>query len=112
MKDYYLSFAFNTEAVLNIPKELLTCTYSPCQFLFTYEFLQDHIEVLFKKLRQRSGWNKNLNVMQSKYTLRRIVIRNNIELSPAGNYTAFDCSFLSDQWTVRPSNKEESNMSH
>ena len=83
-------FVFSMESMQCIAKDLLTRTYHPYSYVLTYKFSQDHIELLFNKLRQRGGWNNNPNVMQFKYSLRRIIIRNSIEPSQTGNCTSFE----------------------
>ena len=82
-------FVFSIESNVSIVKDLLTHTFCPYQYVLTYKFSQDHIELLFNKLRQRCGWNNNPNVLQFKYALRQIIIRNSIEPSQTGNCTSF-----------------------
>ena len=82
-------FVFSIKSIVSIVKDLLTRTFCPYEYVLTYKFSQDHIELLFNKLRQRCGWNNNPNVLQLKYALRRIIIRNSIEPSQTGNCTSF-----------------------
>ena len=63
-------FVFSIESIVSVVKDLLTHTFCPYQYVLTYKFSQDHIELLFNKLRQRCGWNNNPNVLQFKYALR------------------------------------------
>ena len=57
--------------------------------ILMYKFPQDHLELLINKIRCRCGWITP-NVLQFKYALRRILIRNSIEPSSTGNFTHFD----------------------
>ena len=72
-------FSFSLHLVESICKELLTCKYLPYRFVLTYKFSQAHIEMLFNKIRRCCGWNNNPNIMEFKYALRRIILRNSIE---------------------------------
>ena len=72
-----------------ISHELLFRSYHPLKYVLTYKFSQDHIELLFNKIRRRCGWNNNPNVQQFKYALRSILLRNSIEPSQTGNCTHF-----------------------
>ena len=63
-------FVFSIESIVSVVKDLLTHTFFPYQYVLTHKFSQDHIELLFNKLRQRCGWNNNPNVLQFKYALR------------------------------------------
>ena len=71
---------------------MITHTDCPLKYVLTYKFSQDHIELLFNKIRHKGGWNNNKNVLQLKYALKGILIRNSIELSNRGNCTHFQDS--------------------
>ena len=85
-------FSFSLHSVASICKEFLACKYLPYRFVLTYRFSQDHTELLFNKIRRCYGWNNNPNVMEFKYALRRIILRNSIELSKTGNGISFEDS--------------------
>ena len=85
-------FSFSLHSVASLCKEFLTCKCLPYRLVLTYKFSQDHIELLFNKLRRCSRWNNNPNVMEFKYTIRRIILRNSIEPSKTGNCTSFEDS--------------------
>ena len=51
------------------------------------------MELLFNKIRCRCGWNNNPDVLQFKYALRAILLRNSIEPSKTGNCTPFEDVF-------------------
>ena len=72
-------------------KELLNRRCNHYKIVLTYKLSQDHIELLFNKIQRCCGWNNNPNVLQFKYVLRCIIIRNSIEPSKTGN-----CTNLSD----------------
>ena len=85
-------FVFSVQSIMAIATELLNCSYKPYKYVMAYKFSQDHLELLFNKICGHCGWNNNPDVLQFKYALRRLLIRNNIEPSKTGNCTSFDDS--------------------
>ena len=83
-------FTFSIHSLVSIAQEYLCHECCPLQYILTYKFSQDHIELLFNKICHRCGWNNNPNVLQIMYSLRRLLIRNSIESSNTGNCTHFD----------------------
>ena len=79
--------------------------------MLTYKFSQDHIELLFNKIRRHGGWNNNPNVLQFKYALQRIIIRNSIEPSQTGNCTNFDDALCESEGLLQFSWKRSQVMS-
>ena len=67
-------FPLSIRAVSAVAEELLKRKSEPYKFVLTYKFSQDHLELLFNKIRQRGGWNNNPNVHAFKMALRRILI--------------------------------------
>ena len=84
--------------------DLLMQSYRPYKYVMTYKFSQDHIELLFNKIQRHCGWNNNPDVLQFKYALRQMLIRNSIKPSNTGNCTDFNESlcdpstFLTLSW--------------
>ena len=85
-------FTFSIQSIQSIVTELLNRSYRLYKHVLTYKLSQDNIELLFNKIRQCCGWNNNPNVLQFKYALRQIIIRNSIEPSKTGNCTNFEDS--------------------
>ena len=83
-------FVFNLYSIKAMVWNLLNHNFHPYQYVLTYKFSQHHIELLFNKIRCHGGWNNNPNVLQFKYALRIIIMRNSIETSKTGNCTNFD----------------------
>ena len=77
---------------MSLCQNLLTRRHLQFQYILTYKFSQDAIELLFNKIRQHCGSNNNPNAREFKWALRRIIIRNSIEPSKTGNCTNFDDS--------------------
>ena len=60
-------FPFSIRAVSAVAEEPLKRKSEPYKFVLTYKFSQDHLELLFNKIRQRGGWNNNQMFMHSKW---------------------------------------------
>ena len=90
-------FVFSMHSVKAIAGELLQCNYHPYKYVLTYKVSQDHIELLFNKIRWRGSWSNNPNAQQFKLALRQIIIRNSIEPSKTGNCTNFDDALCESQ---------------
>ena len=69
---------------------MLTLPENPFKYVLTYKYSQDHIEILFSCIRAKGGWNNNLNSLQLKYTLRRMLLGNSVTPSANANCQVFD----------------------
>ena len=67
---------FSLKSLAALVTELLQNNENPVKYVLTYKFTQDHLELLFSKIRHFGGWNNNPNVLQFKYALRWLLIRN------------------------------------
>ena len=99
-KTAIIGFAAATKSLRNIATDLFTQPH-PYKFVLTYKFSQDHIELLFNKIRRRGGWNNNPNILQFKWALRRILTRNSISPSSIGNCTDFEESLCESLFEIR-----------
>jgi len=59
-------------------------------YILTYKFSQDHLELLFAQIRQRYGSNNNPNVVQFKTALKQILFKNYIKCKSSGNCNVFN----------------------
>eukprot|EP00794_Sanderia_malayensis_P011743 gene11743-12964_t len=84
-KTFVKGFAISAFSVLSICKILLERSEVPFQYILTYRFSQDRIEMFFSKIRSRFGWNNNPNVLQFKYALRQLLLKNKIESPSTAN---------------------------
>ena len=62
---------------------------NPFTYLLTYQYSQDHLELLFSCIRSRGGWNNNPNCSQLKYSLRKMLMRNAVTASKNANCVDF-----------------------
>ena len=80
---------FSLKSLAALVTELLHKDENPVKYVLTYKFSQDHLELLFSKIRHFGGWDNNPNVLQFKYALKWLLIRNSIEPGKMGNCTPF-----------------------
>eukprot|EP00795_Rhopilema_esculentum_P001042 gene1042-15371_t len=117
-KTFILGFLMTMKSIMSIAKELLTAPERPFNYVLTYKFSQDHIELLFACIRGRGGNNNNPNTLQFKYAIRNLLLKNSIVASSQANVMSFDenCtgSLFSLKWTKHrspiceyPSNDDE-----
>ena len=52
----------------------LAAKRKPFNYLLTYKYSQDHLELLFSCIRSRGGWNNNRNCLQLKYAPRKMLM--------------------------------------
>ena len=52
---------FSLKSLVALVTELLQKDENPVKYVLTYKFLQDHLELLFSKIRHFGGWNNNPN---------------------------------------------------
>ena len=88
-------FTVSSCSMAELSQHLLKHPVAPFGYILTYKFSQDHLELLFNKIRRRCSWNNNPDVLQFKYALRAILLQNSIKPSKTGNCTPFDDVFKS-----------------
>lgn len=60
------------------------------KYLLPYKFSQDHLEMLFSKIRRRGGWNNNPTAEQFRHALRILLQQNEIKAPASGNTIQLD----------------------
>ena len=78
-KTFIVGFITSAKSVLAISKHLLYRENNPFQYVLTYRFSQDSLEMFFSKIRGRFGWKNNPNVLEFKYAIRALLLKNNID---------------------------------
>jgi len=88
-------------------------------YILTYKFSQDHVEILFGQIRQRGGSNNNPNVIQFKTAMKQILLKNAIKCINDGNCNTFDddaiCSIFDFKWNTKRAeftDEDENSDSH
>lgn len=72
-KNFVLGFAIAIKSILEMSKSLFLESLS-FTYVLAYTFSQDHIELLFGRIRRRFGSNNNPNIMQFKIAMKHISI--------------------------------------
>ena len=94
-------------SILSISKNLLERAESPFEYVLTYRFSQDTLEMYFSKIRSRFGWNNNPTALQFKYALRSLLLKNKIEAPKTAN-----CVQLTEEETEVGPGKVDSSVSN
>ena len=84
-KTFVLGFTISALSIINISKALLERRETPFEYISTYRFSQDQIAMYFSKIRSRFGWNNNPTVLQFKYALRQLLLKNKIDSPSTAN---------------------------
>ena len=84
-KLFIVGFSVSALSILAISKLLLERSDLPYEYILTYRFSQDQLEMYFAKIRSRFGWNNNPTALQFKYALRALFQKNKIESPSTAN---------------------------
>ena len=86
-------FVILARSILAISKDQLFRENRQYEFVLTYRFSQNFLEMFFSKVRGRLEWNNNPNALEFKYALPSLLLKNKIEYSPTANCveTKDDC---------------------
>jgi len=79
----FLCFILDIESITSLADELLE--ERQFKYFLTYRTSQDHIELLFGKIRQRGGWNNNPTTIQFCSALKTILMSKFVRPSKNGN---------------------------
>lgn len=78
------------------------------KYVLTYKFSQDHIEILFSKIRSRHGFNNNPNVLQFKSAIRQLLLHNDIKHSTNASCIQLDTDVCGSIFTIMWKKKSKS----
>ena len=84
-KTAWIGFICTIKSTIAIVQHLLMRDNMPFKYVLTYKMSQDHLEMLFSRIRRRGGWNNNPNCLQLKWALRAILMKNGITPSNQAN---------------------------
>ncbi|KYN29364.1 THAP domain-containing protein 9, partial [Trachymyrmex cornetzi] len=82
-RTFIYGFALALKSILEVAEDIFN-ERPHYKYLLTYKFSQDHAEILFGKIRSRHGFNNNPNVLQFKYAMKQILMRNDIKTNSTG----------------------------
>lgn len=96
-KTFVIGFVITIKSTIAMATEMFTME-NPFQYLLTYKYSQDHLEILFSCIRSKGGWNNNPNCLQLKYAMRKMLLRNAVSASKNANCQ----TFTNDSTTIIP----------
>ena len=94
MKTFIMGFALSSKSILAVAEHLLSRKYNQFEYVLTYRFSQDQLEMFFSKVRSRLGWNNNPNALQFKWALRVQLQKNQVAASSSANCLVIEESKL------------------
>ena len=89
-KTFIVGFAVSTKSIIALAKQLLNRNHNKFEYVLTYRFSQDQLEMFFSKIRSRLGWNNNPNALQFKWALRALLQKNQISAPQTANCSVID----------------------
>ena len=84
-KTGFLGFIVNIDSLVNLFKHYVHSGTTGLTFLCTYKFSQDHLELLFGKIRSMGGCNNNPTARQLCAAYKKFLEQNEIEDACKGN---------------------------
>ena len=96
-KTFILGFALSSKSILAVAEHLLSRNYNQFEYVLTYRFSQDQLEMLFSKVRNRLWWNNNPNALQFKWALRVLLQKNQVAASSSANSLVVEESKLEEE---------------
>ena len=86
-KTFIVGFITSAKSVLVISKDLLYRENNPFQYVLAYKFSHDPLERFFSKVRGHFGCYNNPNVLEFKYTIGAMLLKNNTGAPGTANCT-------------------------
>ncbi len=77
-RTFVQGFIMTSKAVLRVASNLLMQDEASFQYVLTYRMSQDHLELLFRCLRGKNGFNTNPDTLQFRSSLRQLLLKNSI----------------------------------
>ena len=78
-KTGFVGFILAIESVKMLFKDLVGSIDPPMNYLLTYKFSQDHLELFFGAVRSAGGFNNNPTAQQFTAAYKRLLMRSTIE---------------------------------
>ena len=78
-----LGLCLASKSVMDVSAALLE--EQDFKYVLPYKMSQDHVELLFGRIRRMGGYNNNPNVVQLQHAMRRLTLHNFISPSATGN---------------------------
>jgi len=84
-RTFLYGIAITARSILSVAHDLLFSSNAFYKYILSYKFSQDHVELLFQKIRSCNGYNNNPNALQLQYAMRKLLLRNSVKNSNNGN---------------------------
>lgn len=108
-KTFIYGLSIAARSILDISQEILK-NNKFFKYILTYKFSQDHLEILFSKIRGRHGFNNNPTCQQFKYAIRQILLHADIKQSINSNCFEFDTEYAISIFPLMWKKKREDNL--
>ena len=89
-KTFIVGFSVSTKSIIALAKQLLNRNHNKFEYVLTYRFSQDQLEMFLSKIRSHLGWNNNPNALQFKWALRALLQKNQISTPETANCSVID----------------------
>lgn len=96
--------AVAVKSVVSIAEDLLFNTQY--KYLLTSKLSQDHLEIFFSKIRQRSGYNNNPNVIEFRTAMKKLLLKNSVSASYSANCILMDSASTESVFEIRWAKKK------
>lgn len=84
-KTGFLGFIVCIESLIGVYENTVSCQQYGLNYLLTYKFSQDHLELFFGKLRRLGGCNNNPTARQFRSAYKRLLVHNDVQDVLRGN---------------------------
>lgn len=88
-KTFIYGLSIAAKSILDISEKIFENNKS-FKYILSYKFSQDHLEILFSKIRGRHSFNNNPTCQQLKDAFRQILLHSDIKQSINANCFEFD----------------------
>lgn len=83
-KAFIIGFNTAAHSLVEIARYVFD-NFPQTKYFLSYKLGQDHIEMLFSKIRSKGGYNNNPDVVNFKSALRALLVKSDITPSPNAN---------------------------
>lgn len=108
-KTFIYGLIIAAQSILDISTEIFQNNES-FKYILSYKFSQDHIEILFSKIRGRHGFNNNPTCQQFKYAMRQILLHTDIKGSINSNCFEFEMEYATSIFPIMWKKKKQNNI--
>ena len=100
-KTFVLGFVTSALSAKFLAFELLGRADDPFEFLLTYKFSQDHLELLFSCIRAMLGFSNNPDVLRFKAALKKLLLHVSVGASKHANCLMFEDEAISPIFSLK-----------